>query len=141
MSHDKSTILPFYIGNSPTLGIRGILASKNIRSGTTIHKCPLLLVPMEQDEFLQKTVVHKYYFEWTAQYTAIALGYGSLFNHSYTPNAKYIQDYRNKLLVFKTIKDIAQEEEITINYNFFPDCQDPLDPGLVDFNKHFDTNE
>jgi SET domain-containing protein len=128
--------LPFDIGISPTLGIRGIIASRDIRAGEVIERCPVILVEMNQEKSLFETVMKKYYFEWTKKYHAVALGYGSLVNHSYTPNARYDGNYRSMQLVFKAINPIKKGEEITINYNWEPDSQDPVDDFLVDFNAH-----
>ncbi len=66
----------------------------------------------------------------------MVLGYGSLFNHSYKPNAKYVFSFQQRFLVFKSIKDIAAGEEITVNYNFDPKDTKPLDPILLDYNEH-----
>jgi SET domain-containing protein len=46
-----------------------------------------------------------------------------LFNHSYTPNAKYVKNYEKNTLEYCAIKDIKPGEEITTNYNGNPDNQ------------------
>ena len=51
---------------------------------------------------------------------AVALGYGSLYNHSYTPNAHYV-DVDQCRKRFVALRDIEAGEEITINYNAVPD--------------------
>jgi SET domain-containing protein len=65
-----------------------------------------------------------YVFVWEDNKFAVALGYGSLYNHSYEPNAKYIRK-KDKIL-FQAIKDIKSGEEITINYNGNPKSQDKV---------------
>ena len=47
---------------------------------------------------------------------ALALGYGSLYNHSYQPNARY-DDQPAGAMTFTALRDIRAGEEITINYN------------------------
>ena len=49
---------------------------------------------------------------------ALALGYGSLYNHSYRPNARY-EDVGPRTKSFLAIRDIGGEE-ITVNYNGKP---------------------
>ena len=49
---------------------------------------------------------------------AIGLGFGSLYNHSYNPNAIYKKRMRENLLDFVAIKNIKKGEEITVNYNY-----------------------
>lgn len=125
--------MKFLVGISPTLSIRGIIASQDIKSGEIIEKCPVILVPKKEWPALMNTVLKKYYYEWNSTHHAIVLGYGSLINHSYEPNAKYVFDFKNKFLVYKAIKAIASGEEITVNYNWDPNSKTPLDSFLTDF--------
>ena len=128
--------MPFNIGISPTLKIRGIIATQDIKKDQILEKCPIVLIPMAEEEHLKQTTLWKYYFEWNKGYHCMVLGYGSLFNHSYKPNAKYVFSFQQRFLVFKSIKDIAAGEEITVNYNFDPKDTKPLDPILLDYNEH-----
>lgn len=129
--------LPITVGTSPTLGIRGIIATETLKKGTIIERCPLIFLPVEQEKFLKQTVLWKYYFEWTKKYHSIALGYGSLVNHSYEPNVQYIFDYRSNTLNFKVIRQIEKGEEVFVNYNGNPYSTDPISEELIDNNKHF----
>ncbi len=58
---------------------------------------------------------------------ALALGYGSLYNHSFHPNARY-DDRGQQTKVFTSLRDIESGEEITVNYN-----GDPNDTTAVSF--------
>ena len=49
----------------------------------------------------------------------LALGFGSLYNHSYRPNARY-DDVGPQAKSFTALRDIAPGEEITVNYNGEP---------------------
>ena len=49
---------------------------------------------------------------------AIALGFGSIYNHSYEPNATYKKKSESKVIDFVAIKGIKKDEEITVNYNY-----------------------
>ncbi len=133
----KSSYNPsLIVGKSPILKIRGIIANRDFKNGEVIEKCPVILVPKTQENALKQTVLWKYYYEWSHKFHCIVLGYGSLINHSYTPNTRYVFDYRNTLLVYKAIKTIKIGEEILVNYNFEPHSKTPLTPDLLDFNKH-----
>jgi uncharacterized protein len=137
MSDEHSPItLPYILGISPTLKIRGILASRDIKKGEILEKCPIILIPLEEFPYLSKTALNKYYYDWNQTHCCIVLGYGSLINHSYNPTAMYVFDYKNKFLVYKSIKDINKGEEITVNYNFDPSSKAKLGEELLDFNKH-----
>lgn len=135
------TTLPFRVGVSSVLKIRGLIAQKEIKKGRIIERCPVVLVGKEEESALKQTVLWKYYYEWDNEYHAIVLGYGSLINHSYTPNARYVFDYKNKLFIVKAIKNIKKDEEITVNYNYCPNSRKPVDPDLTDFNRHLPVLE
>lgn len=48
---------------------------------------------------------------------AVILGLGSLFNHStHQQNVGWIRDVPNKLITYKTLRDIKQGEELCISY-------------------------
>ncbi len=124
-------ILPYTIGISPSLRIRGMIASARIRKGEIIEACPVILLPIAELPLIQRTILGNYYFDWSKTAIAIVLGYGSLINHSYTPNAAYRWDFRGKKLVFYSLRDIKKGEEVVVNYNGEPDDRTPLPPAWV----------
>ena len=101
----------------------GVFAARAIEVGEVIEICPVLLFPKEELEFMDKTVMYDYYFDWTENEYAICLGYGSLYNHSYAPNAEYDMDFDNNTIDFYCIQPIKAGEEILVNYNGFPEDQ------------------
>jgi len=105
---------------------RGIYALRDIKNGELIEESPVFISPKNERKYLKKTVIFDYCFNWEKHQTAIALGYGSLFNHSYTPNAKFINNYDQLSISFYAIRDIKEGEEITINYNGDPEDQTPV---------------
>jgi len=129
--------LPITVGISSTLGIRGIIATEPLSVGTIVERCPLIFLPVSQGKFLKETVLWKYYFEWTKAYHCLAMGYGSLVNHSFKPNIQYIFDYSHKTLNFKVIEPIKSGEEVFVNYNGNPYSMEPIPEELIDSNKHF----
>lgn len=62
----------------------------------------------------------KYYFlkEPEENRAAIALGFGSLYNHSYEPNATYEKQLEEGCIDFRALSDIPADTEITVNYNY-----------------------
>ncbi|MDN4074040.1 SET domain-containing protein [Fictibacillus sp. CENA-BCM004] len=99
---------------------RGIFATRNIKKGELIHRAPVIASPKEECKYMIKTVLADYVFNWNDGY-AIALGYGSLFNHSYTPNARYKLKKKELNIDFYAYKDIREGEEILVNYNGDPE--------------------
>ncbi|TQK63184.1 hypothetical protein FB479_10342 [Brevibacillus sp. AG162] len=105
---------------------RGVFATQDIRKGDLIHEAPVLPYLNEEHEHIEKTLLADYAFEYGANHTAFLLGYGMLFNHSYTPNATYEINFDNHTFDFYAYTDIQAGEEILINYNGAEDCDDPL---------------
>ena len=98
---------------------RGVVAEQTFASGELIERPPVIVIPREDVPLIRQTRLAHYYFEWgeDCQEGAIALGCGSLYNHSYTPNARYVFRESEECLEIIALKDIAAGEEITINYN------------------------
>lgn len=106
---------------------RGVFSEQPILAGSIIEKAPAIPVPADQQEYVSATILNNYVYEWDEKSTvAVAGGYGSFYNHSYTPNALYEVKTRLKEIWIVAVKDIAADAEITINYNGDPECQDPL---------------
>jgi SET domain-containing protein len=59
-------------------------------------------------------------FEWSRGKRAVALGVGSLFNHSTVPNAWWEVVKDKRVLRFYAAKTIAAGEEILVNYGYQP---------------------
>ena len=110
-----------YFGPSELQG-RGVFAARKIEAGEIIEICPVLVFPKSQLADLRKTIFDDYYFDWgnEGDFYALALGYGSLYNHSYEANADYDMDFESDTIDITCIREISPGEEITINYNGFP---------------------
>jgi hypothetical protein len=115
-----------FVGVSPSLKIRGIISNANFQKGTVIERCPVILYPISQEPIIELTELTKYHFYWTKKYNAIALGFGSLYNHSYCANCDYSRNYKEKVMIFKTVKRVKEGEELTINYNNISDSKTQL---------------
>jgi hypothetical protein len=99
---------------------RGVFARRFIRKGETIEKVPMLVLSAEEFENdLAGTSLANYCFAWGKGKAALALGFGSIYNHSYRPNARY-DDVGPRTKEFTAIRDIEPGEEITVNYNGSP---------------------
>lgn len=69
---------------------------------------------------LDQTSLHDYIFEWHPEGVpgcCLALGWLSLFNHSYTANCEYAMDYEAATMRIETVRPVTAGEELTINYN------------------------
>lgn len=111
---------------------RGVFARTFIPADTLIERVPVLVVPAHEviPEDADTRLSH-YVFEWGRGTVAIALGYGSLYNHSYAPNARY-EDERPQVKTFYAVRDIQPGEEVTINYHGAADAVDPVWFEVID---------
>jgi SET domain-containing protein len=103
---------------TPSRG-RGVFAVDPIPAGVEIENAPVIVVPRDEVAHLVQTVLHAYHFLWggTGDESAIALGYGSLYNHSTDPNAMYVKKTQLGVITFVSLRPIAAGEEITVSYN------------------------
>jgi uncharacterized protein len=120
--------IPSIIVGPSILGGRGVFTLEDIPVDTLIEICPVLVIPAEQVAIIHGTVLHDYYFLWNDEATeaAIALGFGSLYNHASAPNAEYEMDFENQNIEIYSLRNIAAGEEITINYNGNPGSREGL---------------
>src|SRR5581483_7626475 len=93
-----------YISHSSLEGL-GVFAKADISAGELIEVAPVILIPEEQITDLAKIRLLDYFFAWgpKLEKAAIALGYGSLYNHSYAPNAKFIENYDSQTISYIAI--------------------------------------
>lgn len=113
---------------------RGVFARQRIPQGTCIERCPVVaLYDPKERKRLRKTGLVNYYFLWGEQRNqpAICLGWGSVYNHSFEPNARYEKVMDQERMDFYALRDIEAGEEITVNYNGAPaDTRPLLIPGI-----------
>jgi SET domain-containing protein len=105
---------------------RGVFARRPIPEAAVIETVPLIVVPLRDLVANQDpSQLTKFCFMRGRFAAAIALGYGSLYNHSYAPNACY-REGPAASMVFRALRAIATGEEITINYNGDPEDKSPV---------------
>lgn len=93
---------------------RGVFAEEPIKTGEEIEDCHLILLEFPE----VGAMLEGYVFNYSQRKAALALGNGSLYNHSDRPNAKAFMDKSKKRLSFEALRSIAAGEEITINYGY-----------------------
>jgi SET domain-containing protein len=95
---------------------RGVFARSKINKGTVIEKVPVVVFPVEEIfGSNRRSKLAEYVFGWNKSTVAIALGYGSLYNHSHRPNAEFYSEGRLNQVLW-AIRDITPGEEITVYY-------------------------
>ena len=108
-----------YVGRSKILDAgRGVFANCDIKKGEIIESCPIIEIPKYDTSNLTESVLVTYFFYFgkNKERSAIALGLGSIYNHTYTPNAKFRIKQKDMLIDFIALENIKKGNEITINY-------------------------
>ena len=107
-----------YVSQSDIEG-RGVFTSSDIAEETLLEICPVIVIPEKDLNAIHNTALHDYYYYWGEgeKEGCIVLGFGSMYNHSVTPNALCVPDYDNKSFNYYTLREIQAGEEITVNYN------------------------
>jgi len=97
---------------------RGVACIHPIPQGSIIESCPVIMLSAADTQVIHDTKLHDFYFLWDIDLktSAIALGYGSLYNHSKTPNADYQLNDETQEIQFFAISDIKAGDQILINY-------------------------
>jgi SET domain-containing protein len=106
---------------------RGIVALENIEPGRLVERSPVLIIPSEQRIAVDKTIIFTYVFMWEhhtveedlykhSGRSAIALGYTSLFSHSYEPNCIFVRHIDELFIDVFAKRRIRIGEELTIDY-------------------------
>jgi SET domain-containing protein len=123
---DDTEIHPgdLYIAPSAVHGL-GVFANRDFRKGEILEVCPVLLVQPNEIKHLDKTSLCNHYFEWDGG-GALAMGYGSLYNHSWAATARAEHDFEAGTLTYSAVRKIKKGEEITINYTGEPDGRGEL---------------
>jgi uncharacterized protein len=107
---------------------RCVFAKQDFLRGSILERAPIIEIPQKDWQIIEKTCLHNYAFGWGSDQdqAAIALGIGSLFNHSYEPNAFYRKLLDEQMVEFIALWDIRAGEEITVNYSGHPYAKKPM---------------
>lgn len=108
----------------------GVFAARDIASDEVIERCPVLVLS-KSDVWQVDSSLSRYVFTWRDDQVALALGYGSLYNHSFEPNAR-CEDRGRRCKQFVAIREIVEGEEITFNYNGTVDDTSPVGFAVVE---------
>ncbi len=104
------------------------MAARPFAAEEVVERNPVLVIPGEEWPRISETIVAKYCFVWreAKDESALALGLGSLFNHSNWPNVTAHTHLQERVIEFLAARDIDEGEELTINYNAGRETPEPL---------------
>lgn len=116
---------------------RGVFAKHDIKKGEIIERCPIIEVPKNDTSNLKESVLVTYFFYFgkNKERIVMALGFGSIYNHSYKPNVIYKIKPREKVIDFIALEDIKKNNEITFNYYNSISSKDKKNPLWFEVNR------
>ena len=111
---------------------RSVQALQDFKKGDLVERCPVIFIENAEVEHIQKTILKDFIYPWTGfQFNAhsllttagepndtraVALGYGSIYNHSADPNAIWEPSYEDFIMDIRAAKDIKQGDLIEVSY-------------------------
>lgn len=118
-----------YIDESNISGAgRGVFAKRDIKKSELIERCPIIEIPENERSKLNESflIFYFFYFGKNKERQALILGFGSIYNHSYKPNALFKIKSRERVVDFVALNNIKKGEEITFNYKGNSKNKNPL---------------
>ena len=107
------------VRDTGTVKGRGVYACGRYRKDEVVEVSPVIVFEGEYD--LLPLEILQVIYDWDGREgvttSALALGHGSLFNHANPANMRCDYQCDKKQIVFIAAQDIAQGEELSINYN------------------------
>jgi len=101
------------VGQSNTIPeARGVFATRPFARGEVVERCPVV---QQRDEDVAGNL-NDYVFDLGEGTSGIALGYGSLYNHSRNPHLGYTYDPDRNEMLFTARRPIRAGEEIFASY-------------------------
>ncbi len=108
-----------YVAKSRIHGL-GVFASEDIQEGEVFEITHIIDVVKSKQEDLKHQFLYDYRFAYNVngkiEKLVLALGYGSLYNHSSMPNANWRLNTELDMFEFFSVRDIKPGEEILICY-------------------------
>ncbi|HXK40961.1 MAG TPA: SET domain-containing protein-lysine N-methyltransferase [Candidatus Paceibacterota bacterium] len=107
---------------------RGVFANCSIRKREIVEVAPVIVVVSKDERRFKGLQLINYCYNWgyRGNQTALVLGFGCLYNHSYDPNVEHYGRPKRKEMVFRALRDISPGEELTHNYNGSPADRSPI---------------
>jgi len=96
---------------------RCVFAARDIAKGALVLADPIILVPGEESDHTDLTVVGRYVFQWNDEDDlAVVLGLGSLINHGLPENVALVSNYADQTMEFYATRDIKAGDELVYDY-------------------------
>ena len=127
-----------YVSDTGTSLGRGVFAEKGFYRDEVVEIAPVVLMNVlirDKPTTLQRLVFSWSYLAKSDVHHAIALGYGSLYNHSDTPNLRYEADPDSNTIRFVALRIIDPGEQLTIDYDQIGEDEKPQNKNWFQTNQ------
>ena len=95
---------------------RGVFARRALATGEVIELAPVLALARAESAIVLQTELGSHVYEIGRGRVAVGLGFASLYNHSFTPNAAF--DASADGIQIRALRPIAAGKEITVDYGW-----------------------
>lgn len=102
---------------------RGVFAARAFSPGELVETCPVVLLDLKDQPF--PVQIRRLLYCWSKTQVALALGCGSLYNHSDRPNLVLHQVPGSMAITFQAAREIKSGEQLTISYDYLGEGENP----------------
>ena len=99
---------------------REVTSTKNIKKGTIVEMCELLVLSQQDTKLVNMTDLRYYTFVYDKEtgQDCLVLGSGEIFNHNEKPNVSYaIKEHNGRaMMIFTATKPIKKGKQLFIDY-------------------------
>ena len=92
--------------------------AKKIPIYTDFNVTPLLVLTAKQTKLMADSILESYWYDFGPRQRAIALGLGSIMNHSSNPNCSFHFSATKRTLTFFSLEEIPAHTELTHDYGW-----------------------
>lgn len=92
----------------------GVFACRKFQRGDVVEVCPAVILPDRMVE--PGSPLDGITYAWGDATCAVALGYGSLYNHADRPNAEAVIDVDAQTVTIVAVRGVDEGDEVTVRY-------------------------
>ncbi len=103
------------VGDAGVKG-RGVFAREDLKGGEAVEAAPTLVIARCDVQMIRSTFLVDYSFGANDDLDLIGLGFVSLYNHSFEPNAFFV--LLRHVIFVRALRPIKAGEEVTFDYGW-----------------------
>lgn len=122
-----------YISATGTSMGRGVYAGLDFDAGQVVEIAPVVLLDLNTQPFPRQ--IRRMLYNWSETQVALALGYGSLYNHSDQPNLGFFREISKQIIIFRAVRKIEAGDQLTISYDYTGPGKNPRNKSWFEIHK------